>query len=151
MNVGTVCQRLLVTIRPSDEVIRAAQLMRDKHVGYLVVVEPHAVQGCVRAVGVLTDRDIVVSVVAAEVDPAAVRVGEIMTPSPVTVPETDSIERGLQELRRAGVRRLPVVDGDGKLVGVLSFDDLIEVIAGETQDMATALRNERQIEGTVRP
>ena len=64
MNAGTICQRPVVTIRRSDEVTQAAQLMRDKHVGCLVVVEPHFVEGCLRAVGILTDRDIVVSVVA---------------------------------------------------------------------------------------
>jgi CBS domain-containing protein len=151
MNVGTICQRLLITVRRSDEVIRAAQLMRDRHVGYLVVVESHATAGCLRAVGVLTDRDIVVSVVAREVDPAAVRVGEIMTPNPVTVAESDTIEEALQAVRHAGVRRVPVVGPRGELVGVLSFDDLLKVVAGEARDMVTAIRTERQIEGRERP
>ena len=74
-----------------------------------------------------------------------------MTPNPLTIAETASTAQALQELRRAGVRRIPVVGLRGELVGVLSFDDLMEVIAGETQDMASAIRNERQIEGTVRP
>jgi CBS domain-containing protein len=151
MNVGTICQRLLITVRRSDEVIRAAQLMRDRHVGYLVVVESHAVKGCLRAVGVLTDRDIVVSVVARQVDPAAVRVGEIMTPNPVTVAESDAIEEALQAVRRAGVRRVPVVGPRGELVGVLSFDDLLKAVAGEARDMVTAIRTERQIEARARP
>ena len=151
MNAGTICQRLVVTIRRSDEVIQAAELMRDKHVGYLVVVEPHPAEGCLRAVGVLTDRDIVVSVVARHVNPAAVRVGEIMTPNPHTVAETASIAHALQEMRRAGVRRVPVIGARGELVGVLSFDDLLKVVAGEAQDMTAALRAERQIEGVTRP
>ena len=151
MNAGTICQRPPIMIGRADEVTRAAQLMRDKHIGYLVVVEPHPLEGCFRTVGVLTDRDIVVTVVARQVDPAAVRVGEIMTPNPLTIAETASTAQALQELRRAGVRRIPVVGLRGELVGVLSFDDLMEVIAGETQDMASAIRNERQIEGTVRP
>jgi CBS domain-containing protein len=90
-----------------------------------------------RAVGVLTDRDIVVTVVARQIDPAAVRVGEIMTPDPVTIAENASVAQALQELRRIGVRRIPVVGLRGELVGVLSFDDLMQVIAGETQDMAS--------------
>ena len=118
MNAGAICQRLLITIGRSDEVTRAAQLMRDKHVGYLVVVEPHPVEGCLRAVGVLTDRDIVVTVVARQVDPAAVRVGEIMTPDPVTIAESAPVAQALQELRRVGVRRIPVVGLRGELVGV---------------------------------
>jgi predicted transcriptional regulator len=73
MNVGTICQRLVVHVSRSDEVVRAAQLMRSKHVGYLVVVESEN-GGALRPVGVLTDRDIVVTVVAPEVDPRTLRV-----------------------------------------------------------------------------
>jgi CBS domain-containing protein len=150
MDAGTVCQRMLITVHRSDEITRAAQLMRTKHVGYLVVAEPHP-DGCLRAVGVLTDRDIVVGVVARQVDPASVVVGDIMTPNPVTIAETASIEEALQELRRTGVRRAPIVGARGELVGVLSFDDLLKVIAGETQDLVAAIRSERQIEGLTRP
>ncbi len=150
MDAGTVCQRMLITVHRSDAVTHAAQLMRSKHVGYLVVVEPHP-DGCLRAVGVLTDRDIVVGVVAQQVDPAGVVVGDVMTPNPATIAATASIEEGLQELRRAGVRRAPVVGARGELVGVLSFDDLLKVIASETQDLVAALRGERQIEGLMRP
>lgn len=150
MDTGTVCQRMLITVHRSDEVTRAAQLMRDKHVGYLVVAEPRP-DGCLRAVGVLTDRDIVVGVVARQLDPASVVVGDIMTPNPDTIAETASIEEGFQGLRRAGVRRAPVVGARGELIGVLSFDDLLKVVAGETQDLVAAMRSERQIEGLRRP
>lgn len=151
MNAGTICQRPVVTIRRSDEVTQAAQLMRDKHVGRLVVVEPHFVEGCLRAVGILTDRDIVVSVVARQINPAAVRVGAIMTPNPCTVAETASITHALQEMRRSGVRRVPVIGARGELVGILCFDELLKVVAAETQDMVAAVRNERQIEGATWP
>jgi CBS domain-containing protein len=150
MDAGTVCQRMLITVHRSDEVTHAAQLMRNKHIGYLVVAEPHP-DGCLRAVGVLTDRDIVVGVVARQIDPASVVVGDIMTPNPVTIAETASIEEALQGLRCAGVRRAPVVGARGELVGVLSFDDLLKVIAGETQDLVAAIHSERQIEGLARP
>jgi CBS domain-containing protein len=74
-----------------------------------------------------------------------------MTSNPHTVAETDSIAQALQELRRAGVRRVPVIGARGELVGVLSFDELLKVVAGETQDMVAAVRSERQIEGAARP
>jgi len=151
MNVGEICTRLLFTIGRRDEVVSAAQLMREKHVGYLVVVEPDPASGFARAVGVLTDRDIVVTVVAREIDPRSVRVGDIMTPDPVTVRDGESIEVALRGMRRAGVRRMPVVDARGQLVGVLSIDDVLKGIAGDTQDIVAAMRNERQIEGTSRP
>ena len=68
MNIGKLCQRSAVTVRRSDELTTAAQIMREKHIGYLVVVEPDLAQGGMRPVGVLTDRDIVIAVVAGEAD-----------------------------------------------------------------------------------
>jgi len=151
MNVGQICQRSTVTVRTFNEVTYAAQLMREKHVGYLVVVEPNVSDGLSRPVGVLTDRDIVVTVVARQTDPRTLRVGDIMTQQPVTVGAADSIDRALQEMRRIGVRRMPVVGHRGELVGVLSLDDVLNVVAGEVQNVAGSLRNERLIEGALRP
>jgi CBS domain-containing protein len=150
MQVRTVCQRAVVTVRRSEEVTRAAQLMREKHVGYLVVVEPDAVSGFAHPVGVLTDRDIVVGVLAVEVDPKAVRVGDVMSADPVTVLESEALEVALRKMRESGVRRLPVVNGRRELVGILATDDVLKVIAGDSQDIVGAIRKERQIEGAQR-
>jgi hypothetical protein len=95
MNVGTICQRLVINVRRADEVVRAAELMRSKHVGYLVVVEADKA-GALRPVGVLTDRDIVVAVVAREIDPRTLHVGDIMTIDPVTVGEKLQAGSGAQ-------------------------------------------------------
>jgi len=151
MQVGTLCQRLVFTICQSDEISRAAQVMREKHVGYLVVVEPNPVRGIPRPVGVLTDRDIVVSVVAREVDPKTVRVGDIMTPDPVLAAEGESMEAALQKMRQFGVRRLPVVNGYRELVGILAIDDVLKVIAGDAQDVVSTIRSGRRMEGESRP
>jgi CBS domain-containing protein len=151
MQVGSLCQRLVFTVCQSDEISRAAQVMREKHVGYLVVVEPNPVRGIPRPVGVLTDRDIVVSVVAREVDPKTVRVGDIMTPDPVLAAEWESMEAALQKMRQFGVRRLPVVNGYRELVGVLAIDDVLKVIAGDAQDVVSTIRSGRQMEGESRP
>lgn len=151
MQVGTLCQRLVFTICQSDEISRAAQVMREKHVGYLVVVEPNPVRGIPRPVGVLTDRDIVVSVVAREVDPKTVRVGDIMTPDPVLAAEGESMEAALQKMRQFGVRRLPVVNGYRELVGILAIDDVLRVIAGDAQDVVSTIRSGRRMEGESRP
>ena len=151
MQVGTLCQRLVFTICQSDEISRAAQIMREKHVGYLVVVEPNPVRGIPRPVGVLTDRDIVVGVVAREVDPKTVRVGDIMTSNPVLALEWESMEAALQKMPRFGVRRLPVVNGYRELVGILAVDDVLKVIAGDAQDVVFTIRTGRQMEGESRP
>jgi CBS domain-containing protein len=150
MNVGAICQRVPFTIRQSDDVISAAQLMRRKHIGYLVVVEPDAAAGFPRVIGVLTDRDIVITTVAPEVDARRVRVGDIMTTNPVTVAETDSIEEALKVMRRAGVRRAPVVDDRRQIIGILSLDDMLMALAGNTPDVVAAIRLERQIDGRLR-
>ena len=151
MNIANICRRNPVTVRRFDELGKAAQLMREKHVGYLVVVEPDEADGSQRPVGVLTDRDIVITVVAREADPRTLRVGDIMTQQPVTVSASDSIERALREMRRIGVRRLPTVGQRGELVGIVSLDDMLDVLAGELQNIAGSIRNEQVIEGTLRP
>jgi CBS domain-containing protein len=151
MNTGQLCNRDPITVRPSDELIKAAQLMREKHVGYLVVVDPEAGDPPLRPVGVVTDRDIVVSVVARETDPRSLRVGDVMTQPPVTVDVAAPVERALREMRRIGVRRLPVVGKRGELIGVLSLDNVLEVLAGELRNLAGSIRNERVIEGSLRP
>jgi CBS domain-containing protein len=151
MNVGKICRRNTVTVGKLDELIKAAQLMRARHVGYLVVVEPDATDRLPRVAGILTDRDIVITVLAPEADPRSLRVGDVMTQQPVTVGESESIEQALREMRRIGVRRLPVVGKRGELVGILSLDDVLDVLAGELQNVAGSIRNEQHIEGVQRP
>jgi CBS domain-containing protein len=151
MNAGQLCNRNPITVRRSDELLRAAQLMREKHIGYLVVVEPEVADQSLRPVGVVTDRDIVVSVIAREADVRSLRVGDVMTQQPVTIEATAPLERALREMRRIGVRRLPVVGQRGELVGVLSLDEVLEVIAAQLQNVAGSIRNERVIEGALRP
>ena len=147
-NIGTLCRRSPCTVRPSDELTAAAKLMREKHIGYLVVVEPHMTG--VRPVGVLTDRDIVVAVVARDVDPRSLTVGDVMTRDPVAIPQDAAIDTALREMRRMGIRRMPVLGPLGQLVGVVSLDDLFEVLAAELGDAAGSIRTEQRIEGALR-
>src|SRR5689334_20393842 len=125
MNAGELCKREPVTVREFDELTDAARRMREQHVGYLVVVEPVVADGCYQPVGVLTDRDIAIRVVARGVDPRSLRVGDLMTRDPVVVEEGSPIEGALDKMRRIGVRRLPVVRNNGRLAGVLSMDDIL--------------------------
>ena len=75
----------------------------------------------------------------------------VMTQQPVTIGATEPVEKALREMRRIGVRRLPVIGQRGELIGVLSLDDVLEVLAGELQNVAASIHNERVIEGTLRP
>ena len=147
MNAGSVCKRGVVTVAPTYDLIAAAHLMREKHVGFLVVCEPK--QGP-KVVGVLTDRDIVVAVLAQEVDARSLKVGDVMTRDPLVIEEGQSIEAVLRHMREAGVRRVPVVDRSGALSGVLSIDDVLERIAEQLIDIAGSIRNEQRMERAVR-
>lgn len=144
MNAGSVCKRGVVTVAPTDDLVAAAHLMREKHVGYLIVSDDKKV------VGVLTDRDIVVAVLAREVDARALKVGDVMTRDPLLIEEGQSIEAVLRHMREAGVRRVPVVDRAGALTGVLSIDDVLERIAEQLINIAGSIRNEQRMERAVR-
>jgi CBS domain-containing protein len=150
VEVSKLCKSNLVTVRPSDELTTAAQLMREKHVGYVIVVEPILQEGTIKPVGVITDRDIVVSVVARGVDPRTLRVGEVMTQKPVVVSEGDTVQNAIQEMRRMGIRRIPVVGDRGELVGVLSLDEIIDHLAVQLEDVAGSMRSEQIVERSMR-
>jgi CBS domain-containing protein len=114
-------------VRPDQPVSEAAGLMRSEDVGSLPVVEDE------RLVGILTDRDIALRVVAEGKDPNVTSVGEVLSGDPVTVTPDESLDEALAKMARHQVRRLPVVESEGRLVGVLAQAD----VAREGQDTAT--------------
>ena len=148
MAVGEICNREVVVAEKTFSVVAAAQLMRTHHVGDLVVVETR--DGRTHAVGIVTDRDIVVEVVAAGVDPDALKVGDIMGPEVATVRESEGLFEALRYMRDKGVRRMPVVDHAGALVGILTLDDLLGLLAEEMTELAKLVAHERQREAAVR-
>jgi CBS domain-containing protein len=148
MAVGEICNREVVIVEKTLSVVDAAQLMRKHHVGDLVVVEEK--DGRKHPVGIVTDRDIVVEVVAAGVNPDALKVGDIMGPEVATVREGEGLFEALRRMRDKGVRRMPVVDRDGGLVGILTLDDLLSLLAEEMTELAKLVSHERQREAIVR-
>ncbi len=150
MNVGEVCSREVVFAQRDTPLVEAAQLMRQHHVGSLVVVaaDPPA---SLMPVGMLTDRDIVVAAVAKEVDPHTLRVGDVMSADASLVREQDSIPDALRAMREKGVRRLPVVNAGGGLVGIITIDDVLELVAEEMDGFVRTLRRERAREARARP
>jgi CBS domain-containing protein len=151
MKVGDICGRNVVTVREFEELAAAAQLMREHHIGYLVVVEPNVTERAAVPVGVVTDRDIVVGVIAKGADPRSLRVGDVMTREPVLAEADSSVSAALHRMREIGVRRLPVVGSMGQLLGVLSLDDVLDAFAEELMDVARSIRHELKMEGTLRP
>jgi len=151
MKVGDICTRNVITVPELDDLMAAAHLMRKKHIGYLVVVEPNVGDGTVKPVGVITDRDIVVRVIAREADARALRVGDVMTRQPVITREESSVSVALHYMREIGVRRMPVVNQAGQLVGVLSLDDVLDALAEELMDVASSIRHELKVEAALCP
>jgi CBS domain-containing protein len=149
VNAGDVCIRDVDHAFRSLSVSEAARLMRERHVGCLVVVD-ETEKGRV-VVGMLTDRDIVTAIVAKDVDPRTLRVGDAMSSDLVTAREGDSILDVLGLMRRKGVRRIPVVDADGVLVGLVALDDMLVVVADELRLIVQAIESERKREPIARP
>lgn len=148
MKIGDLCRRGVVSIDSSMDITAAAQLMREQHVGYLIVYRPG--DDIRRPIGVLTDRDLVIEIIAAKVDPAELTVEDVMTRQPLIASETDELSDVLQAMRLAGIRRVPVVDVRGALVGVIAIDDVLEVMTGWLCDITGSIKSELRQEWRVR-
>lgn len=148
MAVSSVCNYNVATIERGADVVEAAERMRSQHVGDLIVVEERA--GGRVPVGILTDRDIVVAIVAKHASLSSVTVGDAMSVALLTVNKDNGIEHALREMRRVGVRRAPVVDEDGLLVGVLSIDDVVDHLAVQLGHIADIIRMGQQSEADLR-
>jgi len=131
--LGKVCIKPVVTASTRMTVEEAARAMRSKNVGALVVVNAG------RPVGMLTDRDIAVEVVARGMDPDSVRVGDVMHKKLMTIREDLGILDAVKTFARTGIRRLPVVSKSGLLVGVIAVDDLVMLLGNELGHLAGAL------------
>jgi CBS domain-containing protein len=149
MTVGLICNHNVATIASSEGIAEAAARMREEHVGNLIVVEQRG--SAMVPVGILTDRDIVVGVVAKRVAADSLTVGDAMTSEILTVRDDDGVEFALREMRRRGVRRAPVVGKRGELVGIVSLDDVIQHLATQLGRIADAIRVEQDSEVRARP
>ncbi|MGB8339875.1 MAG: CBS domain-containing protein [Burkholderiales bacterium] len=149
MLIGEICTRRVVTCNRDTNALQAAQIMRSSHVGDLVVVikQPN---GKRMPVGIVTDRDLVVAVMATEVDPACLTADDIMRLELVTATENDTVYDTIAHMRKNGVRRIPVVDERGALVGIVTADDLLEHMAEEIAELARVPSGERLQEERIR-
>ena len=141
LSAGELCNRIVTFATREMTVERAAQLMREHHVGCLVVAD-NTPQGRL-VVGVLTDRDIVTAVVAMSLDPAALRVEDVMSADVTTARAEDSMEDLIGTMRSEGVRRLPVTTPEGCLIGLVTLDDLLRVMAEQLRSMGRAIEIEQ--------
>lgn len=135
MFTGDYCRENPVTAAPSDSLRDVAKRMDAASVGCVVVVDQDA-----QPVGIVTDRDLVIGVLRGRWNADTVMVGEIMEGSPITVSEGVTVGVAMVFMRRHGLRRLPVVDEEGRLTGILSADDLIQLLARDLSDVAETVR-----------
>jgi CBS domain-containing protein len=134
MRIGEICTSDTICCTRDETVQGAAMLMRRHHVGDLVVVD-HDDGGNV-PVGILTDRDIVMAVIAPGLDPASLLAGDIMSDDLLTASEHDDVVETIQHMRQRGIRRVPVVNANGNLSGIVSVDDLLEFLAEEMSELS---------------
>ena len=140
MTAGEYCNREVVITGQDISVTEAAMLMRQHHVGDLVVVEKQGVKTL--PIGIITDRDIVIEVIAKKADPDALIIKDIMSTGVITVEEKETLLDTLALMQNQGVRRIMVVDAHGSLQGLLSADDAIELIAEAMNNLTKLVKRE---------
>jgi CBS domain-containing protein len=148
MDVGSLCTVDTVCCTRDESVQGAALLMRKHHVGDLVVVDEP--DGERMPIGIVTDRDIVVSVIALGLDPLGLQVGDIMTDDLLTAGEHDDVYTTIERMRLRGIRRVPVVADSGALAGIVSADDLLGFLAEEMEELARISPYQQQHERRAR-
>jgi CBS domain-containing protein len=131
--IGELCSKPVVTIGPDARIPEAARLMATKNVGAVVVVSGD------KPIGIITDRDIAVGVVAAGRDVEVTSVKDVMHPDPRVLREDQGVFDAVKVFNAAGVRRLPVVGRTGKMIGVLALDDIVMLLGNEMAQVSAAV------------
>ena len=149
MSVGNYCERELALLTRDASLQDAAMMMRNHHVGEVIVVDKP--DGRNMPVGVVTDRDLVIEIMALDVDVEQINVGHIMSLELVTVPEEHSLSDTLDIMQQHGVRRLPVVDSNGMLSGLIDMEIILKVLCQDLGKMLALINTERTIEKSLRP
>ena len=148
MTIGEFCNREVVFATREMSLPEAAQLMRKHHVGDLVVVDD--VDGKRVPVGIVTDRDMVIEVIAKSLDFDEFSVGDIMSPQLVSVQEKEGVFETIRLMRAKGIRRIPVINQQGGLAGIVSADDMLDLLAEEMAELAKVAPREQQREAKTR-
>lgn len=145
MIVARTCTREAVYIDEKAGVIEVARIMREEHVGSVIVVDADG-----RPTGIITDRDLVIEILAEDVDMDSVLLKDIMTTNLVVVTENEETMDAIEKMRDAGIRRAPVVDDKGYLSGLLSVDDVLTSLGEEIKDIITLINKSRSKEALCR-
>lgn len=141
MLVGEACVRDVVVCSRTTTIEEVAQLMLRYNVGDVLVVDESS--GKRVPVGIVTDRDIVVGVTAEKLDPALTTAGDVIKKPVITVREDHGVFETIRYMRMQAIRRMPVVDREGALVGILSLDDVIQLLAEEMTELSRLVSKEQ--------
>lgn len=148
MSIGYYCNREVIMADVDTSALEAARLMREHHVGSLVIVERKGED--VRPIGIVTDRDLVLEIMAPNLDPDTILVSDFMSENLHVAREDENLSDVVHAMRTHSIRRIPVVDGQGRLQGIFSMDDMIALVAEEMDDIARLVVRERDRESQVR-
>ncbi|HEU4601919.1 MAG TPA: CBS domain-containing protein [Steroidobacteraceae bacterium] len=147
MKLQDVCALDVACCTRDTTITTAAKLMREQHVGDLIVIEGYSERS---PIGIVTDRDIVVEVLATGRDPSTTTVGDIMNSNVVVADESEDVSVALERMKMHGVRRLPIVGHEENITGVVSLDDLVKVHAQEAAALADVITKEQNREARAR-
>jgi CBS domain-containing protein len=149
MKIGEFCNRDVIIMNRDESVKTAAELMRRHHVGDVVLVEEN--EGQRVPIGIVTDRDLVVEVMAVGLETTVLTVQDIVTRSLLMAKEEDSVFDCLEFMKIKGVRRLPVVDEDKSLIGIITMDDITAILAGMLYNVVSLVDRQQRNEIKQRP
>ncbi len=144
MTTGSICARETIIACRDATIIEVAKLMREHHVGDIVITREQ--EGENVPVGIVTDRDLTIEILAEELSPDTVTIGDIMSSEIVTARDSDGLWDTIQKMRVKGVRRMPVVNERGGLVGIVTLDDLLGLLADELGSLAKLITREQDRE-----
>jgi CBS domain-containing protein len=147
MNIGDICSREVYVVRRDEPLAEAVKEMRNRHVGAVVVAEPAG--AVLRPVGIVTDRDIVRGQIDRRADLFCLSVDDVMTRDLLILPESAEVADAIDMLSRRGVRRAPVAAENGDLVGIVTLDDLLPLIAEELTALAQLIGHQAKHETRV--
>jgi signal-transduction protein with cAMP-binding, CBS, and nucleotidyltransferase domain len=137
MPIDRLIRRPARTLGADASCVEAAAMMRDDQIGAVVVTDDDR-----RVLGIVTDRDLAVRVIAAGLDPRRVALREVMSGEPIYLSRTRNVAQLLATMRDLAVRRVPVVDDGGRVLGLISFDDVLVLLADQLEDLAEVIRKE---------
>jgi len=136
MTIDALVRRDVVVLSPTSSCQQAAALMRDRNVGCVVVVQEE------EPVGIVTDRDLVTRSMAPGRDPARTLLQEIMSPSPIFLSQKRNLNDVVETMRELGIRRLPVVDAQNRLKGIIAIDDVLIELSHQLGALGVAIQRE---------